>query len=141
MSLSTRSDIWKLLFNKYLNVFILLPIKCVNRIRFYSVTSCCKTTCYKIIWVEDEVLQNRTFLSAQQIITFVMTYTATCFDYKFIIVRKLFFLILYYLVFLTWNLVTPLKLHKHLFWCWMIPWDTCKNVECPKWKLGKLFFA
>ena len=52
-----------------------------NRIRSDSVRSRYITAYYRIIWVADEVLQSRNFSSEQQSVIFVITYTATCFDY------------------------------------------------------------
>jgi hypothetical protein len=90
--------------NEFLNVFVTLPIMTLesNQIwHFQGPGSRDLTTGYTNIWVRDEGLQRSTFLLDRLIITFVMTNTATCFDFKrsYFEAIEIKFLIL-------WNLAT-----------------------------------
>ena len=106
-----------------------------NWIRFDSVRSRYITAAYRIIWFEVEVLQNRTFSSAQKIITF-MTYMATCFDYYVIIIRQLqLFLIVWKLIVSISSPLNTLETNKYFLW-WIRPRIICKNwiVQNENWE-------
>jgi len=89
-SYSKKNYFWKFCFNGSLNVFVTLPMMTSNLYQiwqFQGPRSRDFSIGYRNIWIRREGLQRSTFSLEIQIIMIVMTYTATRFDYKFIIFK------------------------------------------------------